>query len=439
MASIAVKRNFIEQIDETRKKIRDSFKRSHEALQLRENCLLSRVDQVEDNYNSKHQGMNTLVEALEKNKSFSAEILNSNVLADTHIGVEALINKKIEELYLSVDTNSIEFVWNNQFENDIEQLGSIKLNSQTIISPTQTPPQANPILDYMDKQQPTAYCKEYSDKKAPSKLNAYRGGYKGGRNIDRGGLGDRKRDQDGVREVFGDRNIGRESLGDRNRDRGGRRDRIGDRDRDIGGYREGFGDRNKNRAMSRREFGDRDTDREGSRREFGDRDRVRGGHRRESRNRDKDGNDRRDGFGERNIGMESLGERNRDRDSCRDRFRDRDRAREGSRRESGDKDKDGNGRRDRIGDRDRDIGGYRGGFGGRSIGRFADRDRDIGGLGDRNKNPEIPVRDFGYRDRAREGYRGGLRDRNRDGNGPREGLGDRNSSTSTIFSYQAAP
>ena len=47
MASRHVAPNFPEQIKESRKKIRDSFKRSHEALQVRENILLSRVDEIE--------------------------------------------------------------------------------------------------------------------------------------------------------------------------------------------------------------------------------------------------------------------------------------------------------------------------------------------------------------------------------------------------------
>ena len=62
MASRHVVPNFPEQIKESRKKIRDSFKRSHEALQVRENILLSRVDEIEREYNSKSQEINTLVE-----------------------------------------------------------------------------------------------------------------------------------------------------------------------------------------------------------------------------------------------------------------------------------------------------------------------------------------------------------------------------------------
>ena len=65
MATARVKVNFSEQIKESRKKIRDSFKRSQEALQVRENILLPRIDEIERKYNSKTEEMNELVEALD--------------------------------------------------------------------------------------------------------------------------------------------------------------------------------------------------------------------------------------------------------------------------------------------------------------------------------------------------------------------------------------
>ena len=68
MVSRHVAPNFPEQIKESRKKIRDSFKRSHEALQVRENILLSRVDEIEREYNSKTEKINKLIESLDENK-----------------------------------------------------------------------------------------------------------------------------------------------------------------------------------------------------------------------------------------------------------------------------------------------------------------------------------------------------------------------------------
>ena len=174
MATAQVKLNFPEKIKESRKKIRDSFKRSHEALQVRENILLSRVDEIEKEYNSKTQEMNKLVEALNKATIQCEETLAANKLTDVTEILRTTIDKKIQELTADTDT-SIEFEWDNLFETGIEQLGSIKLNSQTMISPTSIfPPHVKPVVpDYKTKQLPTAYCcKKSSEQKYPGELNS---------------------------------------------------------------------------------------------------------------------------------------------------------------------------------------------------------------------------------------------------------------------------
>ena len=76
MASRQTTPSFPEQIKETRKKIRDSFKRSHEALQVRENILLSRVDEIENEHNSK------------------TEMFNKSLLLTA---VRTLLNKNLQE------------------------------------------------------------------------------------------------------------------------------------------------------------------------------------------------------------------------------------------------------------------------------------------------------------------------------------------------------
>ena len=159
MASRQTTPSFPEQIKETRKKIRDSFKRSHVALQVRENILLSRVDEIEKKYNSKTDKINKLVESLDKNKSFTSETLRDNELNETYKQICSVIDSKIKQLTKDTDT-SIEFEWDNLFETGIEQLGSIQLNSQTMISPTSIfPPHVKPVVpDYKTKQLPTAYC-----------------------------------------------------------------------------------------------------------------------------------------------------------------------------------------------------------------------------------------------------------------------------------------
>ena len=176
MATAQVKVNFPEQIKESRKKIRDSFKRSHEALQVRENILLSRVDEIEKEYNSKTQDMNKLVEALNKATLQCEETLAANILTDINQILRTATDKRIQELTADTDTN-IEFEWDNLFETGIEQLGSIKLNSQTLISPTSIfPPHVKPVVpDYKTKQLPTAYCcKKSSEQKSPGELDCPR-------------------------------------------------------------------------------------------------------------------------------------------------------------------------------------------------------------------------------------------------------------------------
>ena len=174
MASRHVAPNFPEQIKESRKKIRDSFKRSHEALQVRENILISRVDEIERDYNNKTEKINKLIKALNKATSLCADTLTDNELKDTHDEMIASIKRKVSKLTADTDP-SIEFEWDNLFETGIEQLGSIQLNSQTMISPTSIfPPHVKPVVpDYKTKQLPTAYCcKKSSEQKSPGELNS---------------------------------------------------------------------------------------------------------------------------------------------------------------------------------------------------------------------------------------------------------------------------
>ena len=176
MASAQVNTNFLNQIKETRKSIQDSFKKSHEALRVRESNLLSRVDEIEKEYNSKTEEMKELLESLNNVKSISSNILKSNKVKDIREEFHDSIERKIAELKADIDS-SIEFEWDSLFETDIEQLGSIKLNGQTNISPTRFSPQVKPVVpDYKAKQLPTAYCcKKSSEQKAPGEMNNPRG------------------------------------------------------------------------------------------------------------------------------------------------------------------------------------------------------------------------------------------------------------------------
>ena len=173
MAEANPKQDFSKQISETRKSIKDRFKKSHEALVAREIILLARVDSIEREYNQKIQLQNELTQSLSETKSSVNEKLKPNQFAETREQMLALIERQLKELTADTHTN-IEFVWDNLFETDIEQLGSIKLNDLMNISPTRTfSPQVKPVVpDYKTKKLPTAYrCKKSSDKKAPGELN----------------------------------------------------------------------------------------------------------------------------------------------------------------------------------------------------------------------------------------------------------------------------
>ena len=172
MASRHVATNFPEQIKETRKRIRDSFKRSHEALQVREAILLSRVDEVEKEYNSKTEKLNKLIESLDKNKSQTSDTLTDNELNETYQQICSVIDTKTKQLTKQTDM-SIEFEWDNLFEAGIEQLGIVKLNGQSVLLPTSIfPPHVKYIVpDYKTKQLPTTYCCKNSKQKSPGELN----------------------------------------------------------------------------------------------------------------------------------------------------------------------------------------------------------------------------------------------------------------------------
>ena len=176
MATAQVKMNFPAQIKLSRKKIRVSFKRSHEALQVRENVLLSRMDEIEKEYYDKTAKRNKLVESLVQNRSFISDTLTDNELNETYEQICSVIDTKIKQLTKKIYSN-IEFEWDNPFETLIDHLGSVKLNGQTMIFPTSTfPPHVKPVVpDYKTKHRLTAYCSRKSSTwKSPGELNCPR-------------------------------------------------------------------------------------------------------------------------------------------------------------------------------------------------------------------------------------------------------------------------
>ena len=137
MAEANPKQDFSKQISETRKCIKDRFKKSHEALVARENILLAHVNSIEHEYNQKMQLQNQLTQSLTEAKSCINEKLKPNQLTNDREKIITILDKQLTELTADRDTK-VEFVWDNLFKTDIEQLGSIQLNDQVNISPTRT-------------------------------------------------------------------------------------------------------------------------------------------------------------------------------------------------------------------------------------------------------------------------------------------------------------
>ena len=104
--------DFTEQITETRAMIMKCFKRLHEALQEREEILLSDLNQIENEYNAKMKEMQELVEALGNNKEFCCGNLKATKLDRIRQEIMATIDREIAELTADTDS-SIELEWDS--------------------------------------------------------------------------------------------------------------------------------------------------------------------------------------------------------------------------------------------------------------------------------------------------------------------------------------
>ena len=143
MAEANPRQDFPKQISETRESIKYSFKKIHEALKTREDILLARVDSIEHEYDQKIHMQNEIAQSLTNAKSYN-ENLKANQLIKAREQIATILDEQLSELTANTESN-IEFVWDDQFETEIEQLGSIKLDHQRDKSPTHTSlPQVNP-------------------------------------------------------------------------------------------------------------------------------------------------------------------------------------------------------------------------------------------------------------------------------------------------------
>ena len=104
MATAQVELDFPNQIKETRKNIRDSFKKTHEILQVRESYLLSRIDEIIQDYDNKMQELSENLKTLAVLKSGSRKSKKKN----TNKQMNCTIDDKIEQLNADLE-RSIEF------------------------------------------------------------------------------------------------------------------------------------------------------------------------------------------------------------------------------------------------------------------------------------------------------------------------------------------
>ena len=170
MTTAKVEFDFPNQIKETRKKIRESFKKTHEILQVRESYLLSRIDEIIKDYDTKMQELSENFRTLTVFNSGSRKSKKKS----TNKQMNSTVDDKIEQLNAEIE-RSIEFEWDFDLDAKIEQLGSIVLNSQIIVPSSNTfPPGVKPIVpDYDEKCFPTKYlmCEECTKKEAYKKFS----------------------------------------------------------------------------------------------------------------------------------------------------------------------------------------------------------------------------------------------------------------------------
>ena len=145
-----VQENFFDtkQIRETRKKIQDSFKRSHEALRVRENNLLSRVEEIETEFNKKTQEVNEMLLALNQMKSHNSDVLTSNILYDAREGVNTVLDQQVAKLAKELDY-TLNFEWDSEWENKLKQLGTINFRTHPNISNPIPHTQIKPVTTYI--------------------------------------------------------------------------------------------------------------------------------------------------------------------------------------------------------------------------------------------------------------------------------------------------
>ena len=112
------------QVKGARKKIQDCFQRSHEALRVRENALLSQIDEMFKDFDNK------LSDFIDTMASMDTDAIQSKSFSARGKAIDAVVRPKMDELR---DTRClIVFQWDDSFFDKIENLGSIThVNNKT--------------------------------------------------------------------------------------------------------------------------------------------------------------------------------------------------------------------------------------------------------------------------------------------------------------------
>ena len=122
----------LSQFDRARRQIRDKFSKTHYLLQEREATLLAEVQELEDMFRGR--GIADEMKQLSLSKEQLENTLKGNKSREILQQGIALIDEKIAELKISLEKaqemKRIDLDWNDDFENQLITLGTIRVNAE---------------------------------------------------------------------------------------------------------------------------------------------------------------------------------------------------------------------------------------------------------------------------------------------------------------------
>ena len=122
----------LSQFDRARRQIRDKFSRTHYLLQEREATLLAEVQELEDTFRGR--GIAEEMKQLSLSKEQLENTLKGNKSREILLQSIALLDQQIAELTISLEKaqemKRIDLDWNDDFENQLSTLGTIRVNAE---------------------------------------------------------------------------------------------------------------------------------------------------------------------------------------------------------------------------------------------------------------------------------------------------------------------